>query len=343
MRFAVTGAAGFLALHLIRRLASNGELVRGLDVVPLEEPVPPGVEQIRGDVRDPAAARAACRGVDVLVHAAAALPIQRSARAIYSVNVDGTRNVLEAAVAEGVRRVVFVSSTAVYGFPEDHPVVETSPLAGVGAYGRSKIEAEALCARFASRGVEHVILRPKTFLGPERLGIFEILFRWVYEGRRIYVLGDGTNRYQLLDVEDLVDAVLLAATEPDAVGEAFNLGASVFGSVRSDLEALIRHAGSSSRLTPLPVRAAELALRCLEVLRLSPLSEWHYRTASRDSYVDVSKAHELLHWAPQLSNAEALCRSYDWYIVNRHRLETSGVTHRRPWKQRSLGLLRRLS
>src|SRR5204862_5985616 len=122
-------------------------------------------------------------------------------------------------------------------------------------------------------------------------------------------LGDGTNRYQLLAVDDLVD-VVARACEADVAGEVFNVGATEFGTVRSDLEALIAHARSSSRLRPVPARPAELALRALELARLSPLAEWHYRTAHRDSYVDVSKAERLLGWSPRYSNADALCRTY---------------------------------
>jgi nucleoside-diphosphate-sugar epimerase len=177
--------------------------VRTLDLAALDDPVLEGeVEELRGDVRSERDARLLVSGADVVVHAAAALPIQTSGAVIRAVNVDGTATVLAAAAEAGVRRVVLISSTAVYGVPVKHPIVEDDPLVGVGAYGESKIEAERVAAGFGLRGLETVIVRPKTFLGPERLGVFEILFDWIREGRRIPVLGDGTNRYQLLAVED---------------------------------------------------------------------------------------------------------------------------------------------
>jgi nucleoside-diphosphate-sugar epimerase len=341
MLWAISGGAGFLGLHLARRLLADGHDVRSLDVVALDDAeLERSVEELRGDVRDPARVAALCAGADVVVHAAAALPIRASRDAIRSVNVAGTENVLVAARAAGAGRVVFISSTAVYGVPEKHPIEEDDPLVGVGWYGESKIDAEALC-RVA--GVGTTIVRPKTFIGPERLGVFEILFDWIREGRRIYVLGKGHNRYQLLAVEDLVDAIVRAATAAGAAGETFNVGATEFGTVRSDLQALIDHAGSSSRLQPVPVKPAELTLRALELLRLSPLAEWHYKTAHRDSFVDVSKAQRLLGWAPRLSNERALIETYDWYLVNRGRIAPAGVTHRVPWNQQALGLLKRLS
>jgi nucleoside-diphosphate-sugar epimerase len=339
--YAISGGAGFLGLHLSRRLLADGHSVRTLDVVPLDDAeLESSVEELRGDVRDADQVRALVAGADVVVHAAAALPIQASRASIRSVNVGGTENVLKAARAADVGRVVFISSTAVYGVPEKHPIEEDDPLVGVGAYGESKIDAEGLC-RVAA--VETTIIRPKTFVGPERLGVFEILFDWIREGRRIYILGKGHNRYQLLAVEDLVDAIVRAAEVPEAARETFNVGATEFGTVRSDLQALIDHAGSASRLRPIPVKPAELVLRGLELARLSPLAEWHYKTAHKDSFVDVSKAQRLFRWQPRLSNSETLIETYDWYLANRERVGSAGVTHRVPWNQQALGLLKRLS
>ena len=339
--WAISGGAGFLGLHLARRLLADGLEVRTLDVVPLDEAeLERSVQELRGDVRDRDRVRELVAGADVVVHAAAALPIQASRDSIRSVNVGGTENVLLASRDGGVGRVVFISSTAVYGVPEKHPIEEDDPLVGVGWYGESKIDAEALC-RVAA--VDTTIVRPKTFIGPERLGVFEILFDWIREGRRIYILGQGYNRYQLLGVEDLVDAIVRAATVPEAAGQTFNVGATEFGTVRSDLQALIDHAGSRSRLQPVPVKPAELALRALELLRLSPLAEWHYKTAHKDSFVDVSRAQRVLGWQPRLSNRAALIGTYDWYLANRGRIGAAGVTHRVPWNQQALGLLKRLS
>lgn len=344
MRFAISGGAGFLGLHLARRLLADGHAVRTLDLAPLDDAeLERSVEELRGDIRDGRLARELVEGADVVVHAAAALPIQASREAILSANVEGTATVLAAAREAGVGRVIFISSTAVYGVPEIHPIPEDTPLHGVGHYGESKIEAEGVCHEFVRRGLDVVLIRPKTFIGPERLGVFEILFDWIRDGRRIYILGDGSNRYQLLAVEDLVDAVVLASSAEGVTGEALNVGAAEFGTVRADLQALIDHAGSPSRLTPIPVKPAELALRALELLRVSPLAEWHYKTAHKDSFVDISKAQCLLGYAPRYSNAEALIRTYDWYLANRELLGAAGVTHRVPWNQQALGLLKRVS
>ncbi len=344
MLWAISGGAGFLGLHLSRRLLAEGEAVRSLDLVPLDDAGLEGsVEELRGDIRDEALARRLVEGAEILVHAAAALPIQAKRESIWSANVRGTGTLLRAARDAGVRRVVFISSTAVYGIPKVHPILEDAPLVGVGHYGGSKIAAERICGDFVRQGLDVVTIRPKTFIGPERLGVFEILFDWIREGRRIYVLGNGSNRYQLLAVEDLVQAIVRSASADGVAGEAINLGAREFGTVRSDLQALIDHAGSPSRLTPIPARPAELALRALELLKLSPLAEWHYKTAHRDSFVDTSKAARLLGLTPRLSNEQGLIETYDWYLAHRSERKRAGVTHRVPWNQQALGLLKRLS
>jgi nucleoside-diphosphate-sugar epimerase len=343
VRVAISGGAGFLGLHLARRLAADGHDVRVLDLAPLDDPVLDGrLEELTGDIRVPSDARRLVDGAEVVIHAAAALPIQSSRDAIRSVNVQGTAEVLTAALEAGTRRAVLISSTAVYGVPEKHPILEDDPLVGVGWYGESKIDAERLCGEVARRGLETVIVRPKTFVGPERLGVFEILFDWIREGRRIPILGSGTNRYQLLAVEDLVDAIVRCFDAPVA-GEALNVGAGEFGTVREDLEALCAHAGSGARLRSVPVKPAEVALRALELAHLSPLAEWHYKTAYRDSFVSIDKARTLLGWEPRLSNAETLCATYDWYLDHRDEMRGAGMTHRVPWDQRALGLLKKVS
>lgn len=324
--WAITGGSGFLGLHLCRRLVRDGHAVRSLDLVAGEQP---GVEDIVGDVRDPAAARRLCRGADVVVHAAAALPVRGSRRTVRSVNVEGTTAILAAASAARVRRLVFVSSAVVIPQP-------------IEPYGEAKVEAERLCRDFATRGLEVTILRPQAFVGPERLGIFGILFQWIAEGRRIYTIGSGSNRYQLLDVEDLVEAIVRASEQPVS-GGTFALGARDFGTVAEDLQALIDHAGSASSLVRLPARPSRALLRALDLAGLSPLGAWHYRTADRDCFIDLTAAEHSLGWSPRFSNRETLARAYDWYATARPATLTSGPTHRTLWNEKALALLRRLS
>ncbi|WP_322819447.1 NAD-dependent epimerase/dehydratase family protein [Tepidiforma sp.] len=344
-RWLITGGTGFLGSHIARRLIDENIHPVLFDIVPLppdDADIADRVTYIHGDVQDRQAIRRALQGVEIVIHAAAALPIQVSKRKIYATNVRGTRYVLHEASKANIRRLVFISSTAVYGVPKTHPIDERSPLHPLGHYGASKVIGEELCRQYQERGLQINIIRPKTFLGTGRLGVFEILFEWIAEGRRIPLLGNGQNHYQLLEVTDLVDAILRAATNPNVVNQTLNVGADRFQTLEQDMQALFDHAGSGSRLWHLPARPGELALRLLEQLRLSPLAAWHYGTMWRDSYVEVHKAKQLLGWQPRYSNAEALIRAWDWYIQNRGRYDT-GVTHRVAWQKGALAILRRIS
>jgi nucleoside-diphosphate-sugar epimerase len=351
MRVVITGGAGFLGYHLAPYCAARGATPVIVDVAtadPAEYPI--GTHFHVGDVRDPGVVARALRApgggtADVVVHAAAALPLWRPAD-IRSTNVTGTRTVLQEARAAGVPRVVYVSSTAVYGVPEKHPLEEEDPLVGVGPYGESKIGAERVCTEFRARGYCVPVLRPKTFLGTGRLGVFQILYDWVHDGKRIPVLGSGRNRYQLLEVDDLCAAIWLAATAPPVLANAtFNVGAAAFGTVAEDVGALCAHAGSGARVFPVPAAPAKAALRTLEAFHLSPLYRWVYGTADKDSYVSPARIQRVLGWQPRYSNADALTRAYDWYLVHREALgsakEATGITHRVAWDQGALKVLKR--
>jgi nucleoside-diphosphate-sugar epimerase len=349
VRILITGGAGFLGYHLAAVCAGRGATPVILDLAPCDPAeYPPRTEFHVGDVRERAAVERALRGKDgglaeVVVHAAAALPLWRPGD-IRSTNVEGTRTVLSAARAAGVERVVYISSTAVYGVPDKHPLLEDDPLVGVGPYGESKIAAERLCTEFRSQGLCVPVLRPKTFLGTGRLGVFQILYDWVHDGKRIPVLGSGHNRYQLLEVDDLCLAIWRAATAPTALANGvFNVGATRFGTVAEDVGVLCDYAGSGARVFPVPAWPAKTALRALEALGLSPLYRWVYGTADKDSFVSSERIQQALGWEPRFSNAEALTRAYDWYLQHREAVShATGVTHRVAWDQGALKLLKAL-
>lgn len=340
MRYLVTGGAGFLGINLIRHLLARGARVRSLDVAPFPYAEADRVEVLTGDIRDAALLPAALADIDIVVHCAAALPLCPEAE-IFSTEVAGTRALLAAARKAGVDRVVHISSTAVYGVPDHHPLVEDDPLIGVGPYGAAKIAAEAECAKARAGGLCVPVLRPKSFVGPERLGAFELLFDFAFRGHNFPVLGRGDNLYQLLDVADLCEAVERCATGDRAtVNDVFNVGAERFGTLREGFQAVLDRAGHGKRVIGLPAAPAIWTLRGLEALHLSPLYAWIYETAARDSYVSTDRIKARLGFAPRYSNDEALIRNYDWYVAHRDSISAAaGVTHRVPWKRGALGLM----
>jgi len=143
----ITGGAGFLGINLCRHLLALGYSVRSLDIAPFEYPEKNVVNAIQGDIRDPAAVERAMSDAHAVIHCAAALPLSSRAE-IISTGVDGTRVLLQRALQGRVARFIYISSTAVYGIPDHHPLREEDKLCGVGPYGESKIEAERLCLQF---------------------------------------------------------------------------------------------------------------------------------------------------------------------------------------------------
>lgn len=337
--FFITGGSGFYGINMIRKILEHGDRVISYDILPFDYPEKDRITSVVGDIRDFEAIKKAMRGCDVVVHAAAALPLY-SKKDIFSTDIEGSRNVVKAAYELGIKKVVHISSTAVYGIPDHHPLLETDPLIGVGPYGQAKIEAEKMCTEYRDKGMIITVLRPKSFIGPERLGVFALLYDFAETGHNFPMLGKGNNLYQLLDVEDLCDATYAVATSDNPnVNDTFNIGAEKYKSMKEDYQVVLDKAGHGKKIFGLPATPAIWLLRVLEALKISPLYKWVYETASKDSFVSIEKAKKTFGYSPRYSNQDALLRNYEWYLANKDKFSTeSGVTHRVPWKQGILSL-----
>ncbi len=338
----VTGGSGFLGIGLVRRLVADGCRVRTLDINdPYDSELEDRIEFIRGDVRDASLVSEACRDVDTVFHLAAAVLPTRGKKNYTSINAGGTRNVLGACLEHGVGQVVHISTSAVFGVPRQLPVTEETAQGPMGYYGNAKFQGEEEIRKHRREGLRVCILRPRTIVGTERLGIFHILFDWIKAGKRIPIIGSGTNLFQFVSSRDVVEASILAAEKGS--NDDFNIGAEEFSTVRGDLESLVRHAGSGSRVISIPAPMAKIPLQVLDLMRLSPLMDWQYKVADKPFYFDISKAKSLLGWQPHDSNAQMFADSYDWYI--NHFQESAsiyGSTHRQAVRQKALRLLRGL-
>ena len=342
-RVLVTGGAGFLGINLVRKLLDAGYEVSSLDLGVFDyADCVDRIRIIKGDIRNRADVDNAIADCSLVVHCAAALPLY-TPEEIRSTDLDGSRVVMESALAHGIERAVHISSTAVYGIPDHHPLVEDDEMIGVGPYGEAKVEAEAVCTSFRDQGLCVPILRPKSFIGPERLGVFALFYDWAKDGHGFPMIGSGNNRYQLLDVSDLCDAILLCLELPrEVVDDVFNIGAREFTTMKEDYQAVLDRAGYGKKIRGFPATPVIWMLRLLEALKLSPLYKWVYETASKDSFVSIEKAERRLGFDPRFSNKQALVRNYEWYLDHLGDFEgQSGVSHRVPRKQGVLGLAKR--
>ena len=339
MKILITGGAGFLGINLIRYLFERGHEILSLDVADFNYPdMKDKITVIKGDIRNRDTVKKALEGIDQVIHTAMALPLYEE-NEILTTGIDGTKILLEESLAQNVDRFIHISSTAVYGIPDHHPLYETDKLDGVGPYGKAKVKAEHICEEFRGKGMCIPIIRPKSFIGPERLGVFDLLYDWAKDGRGFPMIGKGDNRYQLLDVEDLCQAIYSCCTlEKDKVNDTFNVGAKEFTTMKEDYQAVLDYAGYGKKIKGLPEMPIIWTLRFLETLKLSPLYKWVYETASKDSFVSIEKAEQVLGYKPKYSNKDALIRNYKWYVEHINEFKnTAGVSHRVPWKQ---GILR---
>lgn len=336
----MTGGSGFFGIALVKKLLSLGEEVRVLDREEIDESLRSKVDFRKVDIRDRDAMISALQGCDLVYHNAAVVPISKAGQDFWNINQKGTENVLEGAMREGAKRVIHYStSSSLYGIPDSLPVTEKTAPKPLGDYGKSKYEAEKICRDYRARGLNVSIVRPRTIVGPGRLGIFQILFEWIRKGSPVYLINGGKNKLQLIGMDDLVEVSLLLKDKGDF--EDFNIGAENFTTLREDLEALIKHAGTASRIISFPGFLARPALAALDFLNLSPFVDLHYKTIDKDFYFDISKAKRMLQWQPKESNQACLIKAYDWYLENSESIDKNfGTTHRKAVKKGILSILR---
>jgi len=327
MNIAITGSSGFIGSALAGALVDNHHIL-SIDI--LDAPFPhPNLKHIRCDF---ASIPEKCLdGVDAIYHLAARLPVEKcSFKEYYLNNVVKTRALLGKCRRARVKRLIYVSSSAVYGRPRS-PITELSERAPIEPYGKSKLLAEELCELYRNRYSMNIsIVRPRTVVGANRLGILHLLFTWIRNNRNVYLLGNGRNKYQLLSLDDLVGALVLLLDKGSY--EDYNLGAECYQTLYEDVYSLIKLAGSSSKIVLFPSFLKEL-LPLIE--KFIPLAKWHYKLIDKDFYFDITKAKRELGWKPRESNIQMLVKAYRTF-----KKETRGMSaHLSPIK---LGILKLL-
>ncbi len=335
----VTGGSGYFGSLLVRALLAQGDSVRVFDLEDAEDR-PPGVELVRGDIRDPASVAKACKGISVVYHNVAQVPLANNRHLFDSVNVQGTANLLSSALAEGIKKVIHTSSSAIFGAPKENPVTGQTVPRPFEAYGKAKYEAELVCGEYVEKGLDITIIRPRTILGHGRMGIFQILFEWIRTGFNVPVLGKGNSIYQFVHAGDLANACIAAARRQGA--SVYNCGTDRYGTMRQALEALCEHAGTGSRVRSVPMMPAILGMRLANFFGIAPLRAYHALMYGRSLYFDITKAQTELNWQPKYSNEEMLIESYESYLANPKKLSGFSAPgyHRSPVKQGVLNVVK---
>lgn len=342
MKHLVTGGSGFLGNLIVRRLLEKGETVKILDIWKAKNNHSE-VEFIDCDIRNREGVSRAMKNIDIVHHNVALVPLTKSGKKFWDVNVTGTQIAAEEALKAGVQGFVHMSSSAVYGAVDCFPINEDTHTKPIEIYGRAKLAGENVVKSIINNtNLPLIIIRPRTILGEGRLGIFQILFDWIKDNKNIYVIGSGNVKFQFVHAHDLMDFYMLAL-KLEKSGK-FNVGTDRFDTLRSGLEDLIDYSKSSSVVKSLPIQLTINLLKLADYLKISPLAPWHYLTYHKEFYFDVNPLLEL-GWKPKYSNEEMLQESYDWFISNygSWKGNEKSSAHRNPVKESILKIVKYLS
>lgn len=343
-RALVTGGSGFFGGILKRRLLKEGWRVVNLDLVEDDDPYHENLKRICGNIAEPRVMDRVLADdpVDVVFHCAAILAHDvKDKNWLWRSNVDGTRMVADAMEKHGVKQIVFTSSNCLWGEPLGRPIKEDDPVHPVEIYGKSKLEGENIL--LGRKNLNAAIIRCPTILEAGRLGLLAILYEFIDDDKKVWVVGGGRNRYQFIDANDLATACIKAADLPKT--EIFGIGSDHVKTFKEVYEYVIKKAGSKSRVKSLPKGPTLLAMRVAHMLGLSPLGPYQYKMIAESCEFDTTKIKKALDWKPTVTNEEMLWKAYEYY--RKHREEIAGRTkasaHKRAAKMGVIRLLKWLS
>ena len=330
----ITGGSGFFGGILKRRLLELGWKCVNFDIV-TDEDRHLNLTSYQLDLRNRAAVRSTLEkhSSTVIFHCAAMLAHEvKDKSALWDSNVEGTRNLADAAAAIGVKKIVYTSTNCLWGRVLGRPVREDDPPEPIEIYGKSKWEGEKILLSHKDH-FDSVIIRCPTITDAGRLGLLTILFEFIAEGRRVWVVGRGDNRYQFVYAQDLAAACVYAATHPGS--GVFNVGSDNVRTMREVYEEVIRRAGTGARVRSLPRLPTLMAMRLAYWLGVSPLGPYHYKMIAESFQFDNSKAKREIGFVPTASNEEMLWRTYEYYRDHTEELRNNPAPPPTVGRQRS--------
>jgi nucleoside-diphosphate-sugar epimerase len=336
----ITGASGFFGGILKRRLLAEGFACTNIDLV-RDTDTHPALTSIQGDIRDTALLDTLFQKGDfeAVFHAAAMLAHdQIDKNVLWTSNVDGTRNLAEACREYFVPKLVFISTNCLWASNLGHDVAEDEPPNPVELYGRSKLAAEQVLKPYED-DLQVVTIRCPTIIDSGRLGLLAILFEFIQDGKKVWVVGDGSNRYQFIYAQDLATACLQCLDY--APSDLFHIGSANVASLGQVYQSVIDAAGTKARVASLPKAPTIAAMKLAHHLKISPLGPYHYRMIAEDFIFDTTRIRQRLGWTPTLTNQQMMIEAFRYYSGQRQEIHarTDVSAHSKP---ASMGVIRLL-
>ncbi len=314
--YLITGGAGFFGSILKEELLRQGNKCISIDLEP-DEFKHENFTAIQGDIRDTKLLDKIFSEYkfDAIFHCAALLAhVKKELKNLWSSNVDGTKNIAEYAKKYNVRKIIFTSTNCLWGEGFEHCVTEDETPNPIEIYGKSKLEGEKILLSY-KESINSVIFRCPTIMDEGRLGLLGILFEFIDESRKLWMVGDGENKYQFIYAKDLVNACIKALSYDKT--EIFNIGSDDVKSFNDVYRYVIDKTGSKSKLVHMPKGFMVFGMKVCFALGISPLGPYQYKMISANFVFDTSKIKRELGFVPTLKNEEMLLKAYNYFHENK--------------------------
>ena len=294
----ITGGSGYFGEILCKKLINKNYNCTILDINPPDYNfLGNNVNYINCDIRDTSLVMDSLKNINYVFHNVAQVPLSKNKKLFHDVNYLGTKNILEASLENSIDHFAYTSSSAIFGVPDKNPINETTiPIPGE-EYGKAKLDGEKIVEEFSKLGLKTSIIRPRTILGGGRLGIFQILFEWIYQNQNIPVFDNGNNIYQFVHADDLAEAIIKTTKIPKS--EIFNIGAEKYCSMRETLQYLIDSVNSKSKIKSFKSKHIVPFMNLASKLGISPLAGYHSLMYGKSLYFDIKKSQNELDWTPK--------------------------------------------
>lgn len=312
----ITGGSGYLGGLLAERMNKNSQDFISIDILPPSISYTHGT-YYNGNICDYQFIENIFQShsIEYIFHFATQIDFHvKSQESLYNNNVQSTKNIAELCKNFHVKKLIFASSNSIYlGNEFDHPFSESDAPIPIDAYGKSKVFCENLLESYKDY-FEYVIFRCPNIVDAGRVGMLSILFDFVRENRKCWMIGNGQITHQCIYAQDLLDAMFLSLKLSNV--HTFNIGSEYVSTIWEMYTDLIAHAKSKSKIISIPANIVIPLLKFLYWCGLSPLGPYQFRMLTKNFSFNISHVKTMLSWQPTLSNSQMLNKAYDFYINN---------------------------